>query len=139
MGIFVVLSSVSGRISLTTQNKFGWHALSTPGVQSKYRTDHLNPVIVNTCLLFARCDARPDNLDRPGSHRRSHVKTDFLINTWDPGILWDQFGVRSDIVVCSDVAPFIYFLLMVCISLLHVIFLEPTSMNSSPRISCTNL
>ena len=35
------------------------------------------------------------------------MKTDFLINMWDPGILWDQFGVRSDIMVCSDVASFI--------------------------------
>jgi hypothetical protein len=30
---------------------------------------------------------------------RYHEKTDFLIGTWDPGILWTDFGVRADIVV----------------------------------------
>src|ERR1700678_1526443 len=27
-------------------------------------------------------------------------KTDFLLRNFDPGILWDDFGIRSDIVVC---------------------------------------
>ncbi|KAI9507792.1 hypothetical protein F5148DRAFT_1276064 [Russula earlei] len=56
-------------------------------------------IVLNWC---PKCDARPENLDNPGSHCRSHAKTDFLINQWDPGILWDQFGIRSDIV------PFTY-------------------------------
>ena len=43
----------------------------------------------------------PDDLDGPGSHRRTHEKTDFLIKTFDPGILWDDFGIRHDIVVRS--------------------------------------
>ena len=42
----------------------------------------------------------PDNLDGEGSHRRSHEKTDLLIKTFDPGILWDDFGIQHDIVVC---------------------------------------
>ncbi len=41
----------------------------------------------------------PDDLDGPGSHRRTHEKTDFLIKAFDPGILWDDFGIRHDIVV----------------------------------------
>ncbi|KDR70757.1 hypothetical protein GALMADRAFT_214468 [Galerina marginata CBS 339.88] len=45
-----------------------------------------------------KCDARPENLDGPGSDRRSHEKTDLLINSFDPGILWDDFGIRNDIV-----------------------------------------
>jgi hypothetical protein len=57
-------------------------------------------------FLLSRCDALPENLDSPGSHRRSHAKTDFLIKQWDPGILWDQFGIRSDIVVYLYFAPF---------------------------------
>lgn len=36
----------------------------------------------------------PENLDGPGSH-----KTDFLIKKFDPSILWDEFGIKSDIVV----------------------------------------
>lgn len=50
---------------------------------------------------FDRCDAPPDNLDRPNSHRRTHEKTDFLISAWDPATLWSDFGVRTDIVVRS--------------------------------------
>lgn len=43
----------------------------------------------------------PDNLDGPGSRRRSHEKSDFLIQNFDPGILWDEFGIRDDVVVRS--------------------------------------
>ena len=41
----------------------------------------------------------PDDLDGPGSHRHTHEKTDFLIKSFDPGILWDDFGIRHNIVV----------------------------------------
>jgi Plavaka transposase len=51
-------------------------------------------------IIFGRCDAKPDNLDAPCSHRRTHEKTDFLIKNFDPGILWDEYGIRGDIVVC---------------------------------------
>jgi len=40
-----------------------------------------------------------NDLDGPGSHRRSHEKTDFLLKNFDPRILWDDFGIRNDIVV----------------------------------------
>ena len=46
-----------------------------------------------------RCDAKPDDLDAEGAHRRSHEKTDFMIRNFDPGILWDDYGIRSDVVV----------------------------------------
>jgi hypothetical protein len=49
--------------------------------------------------FFVRCDARPDDLDAGNARLRNHEKTDFLIGTWDPGILWTDFGVRADIVV----------------------------------------
>ncbi|KAH9997156.1 hypothetical protein BJV74DRAFT_877357 [Russula compacta] len=45
-----------------------------------------------------KCDAPPDHLDRPNSHRRTHGKTDFLISAWDPGTLWSDFGIRADVV-----------------------------------------
>ncbi|KAJ6613995.1 hypothetical protein B0H10DRAFT_2165190 [Mycena sp. CBHHK59/15] len=44
------------------------------------------------------CDARPDNLDAPGTHLCTHQKTDFLITCFDPVTLWDDFGIRSDVV-----------------------------------------
>ncbi|KAL1663475.1 hypothetical protein GGF50DRAFT_115990 [Schizophyllum commune] len=49
-----------------------------------------------------KCDASPDDLDGEGARRRTHEKTDFLISTFDPGILWSDFGVRVDVV------PFTY-------------------------------
>ncbi|KAF8889756.1 hypothetical protein CPB84DRAFT_1816420 [Gymnopilus junonius] len=55
----------------------------------------LATIVSNWC---PKCDAKPDNLDDPSSHRRSHEKTDYLIKNFDPGILWDEFGIRSDIV-----------------------------------------
>ncbi|KAJ7824684.1 hypothetical protein B0H13DRAFT_2446949 [Mycena leptocephala] len=45
-----------------------------------------------------KCDAPPNDLDAPGARMRSHRKTDFLITCFDPGTLWDDFGIRHDIV-----------------------------------------
>lgn len=46
-----------------------------------------------------RCNAPPDNLDHPNSHRRTHEKTDLLIISWDPGTLWSDFGICANVVV----------------------------------------
>jgi hypothetical protein len=48
---------------------------------------------------MCRCDAKPANLDAGGARSRSQRKTEFLIDNWDAGILWTDFGVRADIVV----------------------------------------
>lgn len=47
----------------------------------------------------SRCDAKPDNLDAPGARRRKDTKTAFLVTCFDPGTLWDDFGIRSDVIV----------------------------------------
>jgi Plavaka transposase len=47
----------------------------------------------------SRCLAKPNFLDDTSARRRTHKKTDFLINSFNPGILWDDFGIRSDVVV----------------------------------------
>ncbi|KAJ6467262.1 hypothetical protein C8R45DRAFT_1106043 [Mycena sanguinolenta] len=52
-------------------------------------------IVQNWC---PKCDAKPQHLDNPGAHRRSHEKTDHLITTWNPAILWDDFGIRADVV-----------------------------------------
>jgi len=57
-------------------------------------------IVLSVKANILRCDALPDNLDGPGSRRRSHEKTDFLMKNFDPGILWDEYGIRNDIVVC---------------------------------------
>lgn len=50
-------------------------------------------------LTFCRCDARPEDLDAKGSHGCTHEKTDLMISIFDPGVLWHDFGIRSDVVV----------------------------------------
>ncbi|KAJ7610408.1 hypothetical protein FB45DRAFT_1121445 [Roridomyces roridus] len=47
-----------------------------------------------------KCDAEPDDLDKKGARLRTQTTTEFLITQFDPGILWDDFGIRA------DVAPF---------------------------------
>jgi hypothetical protein len=64
----------------------------------KWVLDIICPVLLT--LFYVRCDALPTNLDGAESHRRSHEKTDILINTYNPRVLWDDFGVRHNIVVC---------------------------------------
>ena len=51
-------------------------------------------------LYYVRCDVPSRNLDGKETHRRSHEKTDILVNTFNPRILWDDFGIRHNIVVC---------------------------------------
>ncbi|KAL1673537.1 hypothetical protein EV122DRAFT_255108 [Schizophyllum commune] len=52
-----------------------------------------------------KCDADPDHLDDGGARRRTHEKTDFLIDVFDPGILWSDFGVRDDVVPFTHEFP----------------------------------
>ncbi|KAH9979673.1 hypothetical protein BJV74DRAFT_879404 [Russula compacta] len=47
-----------------------------------------------------KCDAHPENLDVSNAQCQTHETTDFLIHTWDPSILWTNFGV------CTDIVPF---------------------------------
>ncbi|KAJ7483082.1 hypothetical protein B0H11DRAFT_1205027 [Mycena galericulata] len=52
-------------------------------------------IVQNWC---PKCEARPDHLDTEGARLRTKTKTDILIMCFDPGILWDEYGVRSDVV-----------------------------------------
>ncbi|KAJ7194131.1 hypothetical protein GGX14DRAFT_404915 [Mycena pura] len=46
-----------------------------------------------------KCEARPDHLDADDARLRTESKTNALIRAWDPGTLWDDYGIRSDVVV----------------------------------------
>lgn len=48
-----------------------------------------------------RCEAKPDDLDGNFGEtcRRKHERTDFIIKCFDPGTVWEKYGIRSDIVV----------------------------------------
>ncbi|KAH9961190.1 hypothetical protein BGW80DRAFT_1255931 [Lactifluus volemus] len=47
----------------------------------------------------AGCNVPPHDLDHEGSCKRSEPKTEFLIGAWEPGTLWTDFGVCTDVVV----------------------------------------
>jgi hypothetical protein len=50
-----------------------------------------------------RCDAPPQNLDSSeGVRFRYHKKTRTLIQYFNSGILWDDYGIRSDVMVRFD-------------------------------------
>jgi hypothetical protein len=50
-------------------------------------------------VCFGRCDAQPDNLDNDRAHLHTHEKMDFLLEAFDAGTVWDEYGLRSDVVV----------------------------------------
>ena len=52
-------------------------------------------------MYLTRCDAHPDNLDDVNAHLRTHEKTDSLLDLFDSGTVWDEYGLRSDVVVCQ--------------------------------------
>ncbi|KAJ7678403.1 hypothetical protein B0H17DRAFT_1139464 [Mycena rosella] len=62
----------------------------------------LTAIVQNWC---PKCDAHPDALDEEGARLRSQTKTEFLITQFDPGILWDDFGIRSDVVPFTSDFP----------------------------------
>ncbi|KAJ6517770.1 hypothetical protein DFH09DRAFT_1251301 [Mycena vulgaris] len=55
----------------------------------------LAAIVQNWC---PKCDAHPDHLDAAGARLRTQIKTEALIRCFDPGILWDEYGVRCDVV-----------------------------------------
>jgi len=49
--------------------------------------------------VWSRCDAPPDNLDDTNAHLQTHEKTDLLLEIFSAGIIWDEYGLQSDVVV----------------------------------------
>ncbi|KJA15337.1 hypothetical protein HYPSUDRAFT_149256 [Hypholoma sublateritium FD-334 SS-4] len=47
-----------------------------------------------------KCEAAPDNLDGnyKNTRRRRHERTDIIIQCFDPGMVWDDYGIRTDVV-----------------------------------------
>ncbi|KAJ7093512.1 hypothetical protein C8R44DRAFT_989924 [Mycena epipterygia] len=62
----------------------------------------LAAVVQNWC---PKCEAHPNNLDADGARLRTRTKTEALIMCFDPGILWDEYGVRSDVVPFTNDFP----------------------------------
>ncbi|KAH9986315.1 hypothetical protein BJV74DRAFT_878515 [Russula compacta] len=66
-----------------------------------------------------KCDAKPNNLDVGNSCLRSQIKTEFLINNWDLGTLWTDFGVCADIVPFTSDFPCVDIHELLLLDLLH--------------------
>ncbi|KAF8140679.1 hypothetical protein K438DRAFT_1995789 [Mycena galopus ATCC 62051] len=62
----------------------------------------LAAVVQNWC---PKCEAHPDDLDADGARLRTQTKTEALIMCFDPGILWDEYGIRADIVPFTNDFP----------------------------------
>ncbi|KAJ7856063.1 hypothetical protein B0H14DRAFT_3085331 [Mycena olivaceomarginata] len=52
-----------------------------------------------------QCEAHPDDLDADGARLRTRSKTEALIMCFDPGILWENYSVRADIVPFTNDFP----------------------------------
>ncbi|KAJ7648519.1 hypothetical protein B0H17DRAFT_1215571 [Mycena rosella] len=73
----------------------------------EYHPSYLSPsVLMGTASLargrrpelVSQCDVLPDHLDDEGARLRTQTKTNTLIMCFDPGILWDDYGIHADIV-----------------------------------------
>lgn len=53
---------------------------------------------------FFRCTAPPNNLDSGRHVRRSEAHTELVVEAFELGTLWDEYGLVGDIVV--SVLPF---------------------------------
>ncbi|KAF8236876.1 hypothetical protein L208DRAFT_1250169, partial [Tricholoma matsutake] len=56
--------------------------------------------IVQNC-----CEAIPDNLDDLKALPCCHHKREFLITNFDPGIIWDNYGFRADVIPFTHYFP----------------------------------
>ena len=52
-----------------------------------------------TCLF--RCTAPANDLDNGEYGRRSREHTDMLVEEFELGVLWDQYGLVGDVVVSN--------------------------------------
>ena len=80
-----------------TLNRSFLQGLYRTGALSMFLTLHY--LIAHQSNCYARCEAKLYDLNAPGSLRWSHKKTKFLIECFDPGILWKDFGIHADIKV----------------------------------------
>ena len=98
MGTFATQSLGLGHTLPTILNKSGSRVSYPTGVQSELL---LLLLAASLTCAYVRCDAHRSNLDGPDSHQCSHEKTDLYIKSYDQRVLWDDFGIRHNIVVCT--------------------------------------
>jgi hypothetical protein len=65
---------------------------------------HQKSMPIPGLIAIKRCTAHQNNLDGGGG-RRSRDHTELLVSELELGVLWDEYGLVGDIVVCL----FIYY------------------------------
>ncbi|TFK63944.1 hypothetical protein BDN72DRAFT_291432 [Pluteus cervinus] len=56
-------------------------------------------------MWCAKCLARPENLDQPGVRQRTQRNREGFISAFDSKVLWDEWGIRDDIVPYTHQFP----------------------------------
>ena len=117
--------------------------LPQAGLAGRYRSRVVSQVSL-LCLLTLfndpdiRCDAMPHNLDDPNTQHHFHEKTDYFFKYSDPSILWEDYDIWCDVVVCILLLALI-FTDSKCYSLTLMIFHVLISMSYSSPTSYINL
>lgn len=91
-------------------------------------------------IFLQRCRAPSGKLDSNEDtyDRRSRAHTDFLCTRCEMGLLYDNYGIIGDIIVCT-VSANVVLCSMLIFSPLQMNFRVPTYMNSLHRIYCIKL
>ena len=58
--------------------------------------------------ILDRCTAPANDLDSGQFVRRSQPHTELLVEEFELGTLWDEYGLVGDIIVCIHFHPFLY-------------------------------
>jgi hypothetical protein len=82
-------------ISQTIQNRPYLPASCKAGVQSIYSYQQKAML-----MCHSRCTAPANDLDSGQHVRRSQAHAELLVEEFELGMLWDEYGLVGDIVVC---------------------------------------
>jgi hypothetical protein len=67
---------------------------------------------LRTLIYLSRCTAPADNLDGDLYGRRSRDHTEILVEAFELGVLWDEYGLVGDVIVrllINGLCSFCYF------------------------------
>jgi hypothetical protein len=82
---------------LTIPNRRCWPVLCKAGVQGIVPTHEIRGTLPLTNVL--RCAAPGTDLDSKWRVRHSRAHTALLVNSFELGVLWDQFGIVGGVTV----------------------------------------
>jgi hypothetical protein len=89
-------------ISQTTQNRPYLPASCKAGVQSTY--SYQQKALLMPC--HSRCTAPANDLDSGQHVRRSQAHAELLVEEFELGMLWDEYGLVGDIVIRLQLSNF---------------------------------